>query len=42
MRSCHPRDLLDEILDVSRYKGSPPRLSRDMIDRALRAYFVDL
>jgi predicted ATPase with chaperone activity len=42
MRSCHPRDLLDEILDASRYKGVPPRLSRDMIDRALKAYFVEL
>lgn len=42
LRACHPRDLLDEILDISRYRNIPPLLSRNLIDRACRAYFVDL
>jgi predicted ATPase with chaperone activity len=42
MRSCHPRDLLDEIVDISRYRDVPPTLSKEMIDRACKAYFVKL
>jgi SpoVK/Ycf46/Vps4 family AAA+-type ATPase len=42
MRACHPRDLLDEILDIARYRNIAPALSQDLIDRACRAYFVEL
>lgn len=42
MRACHPRDLLDEIVDIARYLRISPSLSNDLIDRACRAYFVDL
>jgi predicted ATPase with chaperone activity len=42
VRACHPRDLLDEIVDISRYKGIPPVLSQDLIRMACRAYFVEL
>jgi predicted ATPase with chaperone activity len=42
MRGCHPRDLLDEIVDISRYKNVSPSLSKEMIDKACRAYFVKL
>ncbi len=42
IRACHPRDLLDEIVDISRYKGITPTLSQDLIRMACRAYFVEL
>jgi hypothetical protein len=42
LRACHPRDLLDEILDISRYKHISPTLSTEMIDKACKAYFVPL
>ncbi len=42
MRASHPRDLLDQILDISSYLAVPPTMSRDMIDRAAKAYFVDI
>jgi hypothetical protein len=42
LRACHPRDLLDEIVDIARYADITPTLSEDMIDRACRAYFVEL
>ena len=42
LRACHPRDLLDEILDIARYRNITPALSQDLIDRACRAYFVEL
>lgn len=42
LRACHPRDLVEEILDISRYLDVPATLSKDLIDRACRAYFVKL
>jgi predicted ATPase with chaperone activity len=42
LRACHPRDLLDEILDIARYRNIQPALSKELVDRACRAYFVDL
>jgi predicted ATPase with chaperone activity len=42
LRSCHPRDLLDEIIDIARFSGVPPQLSLELIDRACEAYFVEL
>jgi predicted ATPase with chaperone activity len=42
LRACHPRDLLDELLDLARFLDLPPRLSEDLIDRACEAYFVEL
>ncbi|MBE7535373.1 MAG: ATP-binding protein [Anaerolineales bacterium] len=42
LRASHPRDLCDQILDISSYLGTPPAMSEDMLDRAASAYFVDL
>ncbi len=42
LRACHPRDILDEILDIARYRNITPALSQDLIDKACRAYFVEL
>ncbi len=42
LKSCHPRDLLDQILDFAFYHGESPHLSVKMIDRAARSYFGEL
>jgi predicted ATPase with chaperone activity len=42
LRASHPRDLCDQILDISGYLSVPPTMSRDMLDRAAQAYFVDI
>jgi predicted ATPase with chaperone activity len=42
LRASHPRDLCDQILDISSYLSVPPVMNREMIDRAAMAYFVDL
>lgn len=42
LRASHPRDLCDQILDISSYLSVPPVMSHEMIDRAAQAYFVDL
>lgn len=42
MRASHPRDLCDQIIDISSYLAVPPSMSREMIDHAGKAYFVDI
>ncbi len=42
LRAVHPRDLVDEIVDIARYMNVEPRLTKDLIDRACHAYFVKL
>ena len=42
LRASHPRDLCDQILDISAYLSVPPTMSREMIDNAGKAYFVDI
>jgi hypothetical protein len=40
MRSCHPRDLLDQVEALCRYRGIPPNITRELLDRACANYFV--
>jgi len=40
-RSCHPRDLLDQVTALCRYRGTTPVITRELLDRACTAYFVD-
>ncbi len=42
LRASHPRDICDQIIDISRYLGLEPAMTRDLIDRAASSYFVDL
>ena len=42
MRACHPRDLLDQLVDFARYHDEPVEMTIDLIDRAARSYFAEL
>ncbi|MBK8780274.1 MAG: ATP-binding protein [Anaerolineales bacterium] len=42
MRASHPRDLCDQIIDIASYLAVTPTMSREMIDHAGKAYFVDI
>jgi energy-coupling factor transporter ATP-binding protein EcfA2 len=42
LRSVHPRDLINQLLDIATYLNKPPVLTRDLIDRAAASYFVKL
>jgi predicted ATPase with chaperone activity len=42
LRASHPRDLCDQILDIASYLSVAPVMSREMLDRAALAYFVDI
>jgi hypothetical protein len=41
LRACHPRDLIDQVTALCRYRGQEPIITRDLLDDACRAYFVD-
>lgn len=40
LKSVHPRDILDQIIDICNYKGIKPHLSKELLDAACAAYFV--
>jgi predicted ATPase with chaperone activity len=42
MRASHPRDLCDQLIDISRYLGIEPGMTNELIDRACTSYFVEL
>jgi predicted ATPase with chaperone activity len=41
-RACHPRDIVDQLIDIARYLNEPPALNKDLIDRACQALFVEI
>jgi hypothetical protein len=41
MRACHPRDLLDQVTALCRYRGQEPAITRELLDAACHSYFVD-
>ncbi len=40
-RACHPRDILDHLVDIARFYEGKANLSDDLVDRACRSYFLD-
>jgi predicted ATPase with chaperone activity len=42
LRGCHPRDLVELLQDIARYRGRAPALEPALIDLAADSYFVDL
>ena len=40
LRSCHPRDLLDQVTALCRYRGIQPVITRELLDDACAAYFL--
>jgi hypothetical protein len=41
IRACHPRDLIDQVTALCRYRGTEPALTRELLDAACDAYFID-
>jgi hypothetical protein len=41
LRACHPRDLVDQVTALCRYRGQEPIITRELLDAACRNYFVD-
>ena len=40
LRACHPRDLLDQVAALCRYRGIEPVITRELLDAACASYFV--
>jgi DNA-binding PadR family transcriptional regulator len=41
LRACHPRDLIDQVTALCRYRGIAPAITRELLDKACESYFVD-
>jgi hypothetical protein len=41
MRACHPRDLIEQVVDMCRYHRREPVLTRDLLDSACKSYFLE-
>ena len=41
LRACQPRDLIDQVIALCRYRGMEPVITRELLDAACAAYFVD-
>ncbi len=39
-RGVHPRDLLDELVDIARFRDVPPAMSKELLDLACHTYFL--
>ncbi len=41
MRACHPRDLIEQIVDLCGYRGQEPAIDRDVLDTVCMSYFLE-
>jgi hypothetical protein len=41
MRACHPRDLVEQVVDRCRYRQRTPELTNALIDEACGTYFIE-
>ena len=41
MRACHPRDLVEQVVNICRYQGRDPVISRELLDQACGSYFLE-
>jgi predicted ATPase with chaperone activity len=42
MRACHPRDLMDQLIDIARFTKTQPMMTRELLSAACKSYFVEL
>lgn len=42
LNACHPRDLMDKVIDITRYRQTQPIMSRELMAEAWANYFVKL
>ncbi len=40
IRRCHPRDIIEQVIDIARYLNTPAALTKELIDGACNSYFV--
>ena len=40
IRRCHPRDIIEQVIDIARYLNTPASLTKELVDGACNSYFV--
>jgi len=40
MRGCHPRDIVNHVIDICKYNGQQPHIDRELLDQACASYFI--
>jgi hypothetical protein len=41
-RACHPRDLMEQFIDIQKYTGQTAHLTPEVLDRLCEFYFVEI
>ena len=41
MRACHPRDLIEHVVNLCRYRRQRPTITQKLLDEACRTYFLE-
>ena len=41
MRACHPRDLVEQMVTLCKYRKQPVQITRKLLDEVCRTYFLD-
>ena len=42
LRGSHPREICNQIIDISKFLGCKPEMTRELLDQAADAFFVDI
>ena len=42
LRGSHPREICNQIMDISKFLGCKPEMTRELLDQAADAFFVDI
>ncbi len=42
LRAVHPRDLIDQLIDIARFTGVQPEMTPELLRLACRSYFVEV
>ena len=41
MRGCHPRDLIEQVLNLCQYQNREPEITTELLDVACLSYFIE-
>jgi hypothetical protein len=42
LNACHPRDIVDHLIDVAHYRNRPPEMTQEAVAAAWGSYFVEM
>ncbi len=42
LRAVHPRDIIDQLIDIAKFTRTQPTMSRELLAAACKSYFVEL